>query len=205
MQFAFTQWFSRSLLPLCTTRQDYFLATSIFQNKWSWWHGVFGIVPCGGLRNLERFHRSKFLSRRIRYSSNASCAFSPAVYKILHSGDVEINPCWFVRVENEEHDKNRTKQHGFIREPLLREHMVRSEGSWELETYFIYATIYSTRPRSSKLKVFYTNARSIVNKNVGKIVGETRGLWTVYNTITLIESSGSEREVHLADFRLVST
>ena len=27
----------------------------------------------------------------------------------------------------------------------------------------------------------------------------------MYNTITLIESSGSEREVHLADFRLVST
>ena len=55
--------------------------------------GVFGIVPRGGLRNLERFQRSKFLSRRIRYYSNASCAFSPAVYKILSSGDVEINPC----------------------------------------------------------------------------------------------------------------
>ena len=34
---------------------------------------------------------------------------------------------------------------------------------------------------------------------------ENRRLWTVYNTITLIESSGSEREVHLPDFRLVST
>ena len=46
------------------------------------------------------------------------------------------------RVENEEHDKGRTQQHGFIREPPLREHMVRSEGSWELETYFMCATIY---------------------------------------------------------------
>ena len=51
-------------------------------------------------------------------------------------------PCWFVRVENEEHDKSRKQQHGFIREPPLREHMVRSEGSWELETYFMYGTIY---------------------------------------------------------------
>ena len=45
-------------------------------------------------------------------------------------------------MENEEHDKSRKQQHGFIREPPLREHMVRSEGSWELETYFMCTTIY---------------------------------------------------------------
>ena len=53
-----------------------------------------------------------------------------------------FNLCWFVRVENEEHDKSRTQQHGFIRERPLQEHMVRSGGSWELETYFMCATIY---------------------------------------------------------------
>ena len=54
--------------------------------------------------------------------------------------------------------------------------MVQSEGSWELETYVMCATIYytnaSTRRRSSKVKVIYTNARGIVNKKVGKIVGK---------------------------------
>lgn len=39
-----------------------------------------------------KFQRSKFLSRRIRYYSNATCEFSPAVYKILRSGDIELNP-----------------------------------------------------------------------------------------------------------------
>ena len=47
------------------------------------------------------------------------------------------------RVENEEHDKSRTQQHGFTREPPLREQMVLSEGSWELETYVMCATIYN--------------------------------------------------------------
>ena len=45
-------------------------------------------------------------------------------------------------MENEEHDKSIKQQHGFIREQPLREHMVRSEGSWELEIYFMCATIY---------------------------------------------------------------
>ena len=93
--------------------------------------GVFGVVPRGSLRNLERFQRSKFLSRCIGYYSNASCAFSPAVYKILRSGDVEINPGY---------DSDCSSSNA------------------------------STRPRrqlrTSKLKVFYTNARSIVNKIV---------------------------------------
>ena len=53
--------------------------------------GVLIVVPRGGFRKLGRLQRSKFLSRRIKYS-NASCAFNPAVYMILCSGDVEINP-----------------------------------------------------------------------------------------------------------------
>ena len=93
--------------------------------------GVFGVVPRGGLRNLERFQRLKFLSRSIRYYSNVSCAFNPAVYKILRSGDVETNPGY---------DSDCGSSNA------------------------------STRPRrqlrTSKLKVFYTNARSIVKKIV---------------------------------------
>ena len=53
--------------------------------------GVLIVVPRGGFRKLGRLQRSKFLSRRIKYS-NASCAFNPAVFMILCSGDVEINP-----------------------------------------------------------------------------------------------------------------
>ena len=53
--------------------------------------GVLIVVPRGGFQKLGRLQRSKFLSRRIKYS-NASCAFNPAVYMILCSGDVEINP-----------------------------------------------------------------------------------------------------------------
>ena len=53
---------------------------------------VFAVIPRGGFRKLGRLQCSMFLSRRIKYYSNASCAFNPAVYKILHSGDIEINP-----------------------------------------------------------------------------------------------------------------
>ena len=53
---------------------------------------VFAVIPCGGFRKLGRLQHSMFLSRRIKYYSNASCALNPAVYKILRSGDVEINP-----------------------------------------------------------------------------------------------------------------
>ena len=54
--------------------------------------GVLVVIPRGGFQKLGRLHRSKFLSRRIKYYSNASCAFNPAVYMILCSCDVETNP-----------------------------------------------------------------------------------------------------------------
>ena len=54
--------------------------------------GVLVVVPRDGFRKLGRLQRSKFLSRRIKYYSKASCAFNPAVYMILCSGDVETNP-----------------------------------------------------------------------------------------------------------------
>lgn len=85
---------------------------------------MLAVVPCGCVRKHGRPQRSKFLSRHIKYYSDASCTFNPAVYKILCSSDVETNP-------------------GYVPE-------------------------CSTRPQrqghTSKLKVFYTNAASIVNK-----------------------------------------
>ena len=86
--------------------------------------GVLVVVPRGGFRKLGRLQRSKFLSKRIKYYSNAYCAFNPAVYRILCSGDVETNP-------------------GYVFECLTRP---------------------QRQGQTSKLKVFYTNARSIVNK-----------------------------------------
>ena len=74
--------------------------------------------------------------------SSAKAVVTRKINEIIALITDEGNVCWFVRVENEEHDKSRKQQHGFIREPPLREHMVRSEGSWELETYFMCATIY---------------------------------------------------------------
>ena len=86
--------------------------------------GATAVATRANFRKFRSLQRSKFLSRRFKYYSNASCAFNPAVFRILHSGDVEINPG--------------------------------------------YAPKGTTRPRrqnhTSKLKVFYTNARSIVNK-----------------------------------------
>ena len=85
---------------------------------------VLAVIPRGGFRKLGRLQRSMFLSRRIKYYSNASCAFNPAVYKILRSGDVEINP-------------------GYVPECTTRP---------------------QRQDHTSELKVFYTNARSTVNK-----------------------------------------
>ena len=61
-------------------------------------------------------------------------------------------------MENEEHDKSRTQQHGFIREPPLREHMVGSEGSWELETHFMCAAIYYQSTKISSVPKHLTHS-----------------------------------------------
>ena len=123
--------------------------------------GVLVVVPRGGFRKLGRLQRSKFLSRRIKYYSNASCAFNPAVYMILCSGDVETNP-------------------GYVPE-------------------------CSTRPQrqghTSKLKVFYTNARSIVNK-VAKLQLELANSQAdiVVLTETHLDCSISSEEVIGSDY-----
>ena len=59
-----------------------------------------------------------------------------------------IATCWFIKIENMEHDKDRTQQHQFNGESPLQEHMVlRIMG--KLGTHFVYTTIYyqSTLPR----------------------------------------------------------
>ena len=123
VQFSSAQWLPRSLLPLCTIRKDFFFRPRVFFRTYVD-VGVFAVVPRGCVRKLGSLQRSKFLLRRISYYSNASCAFNPAVYKILCSGDVETNP-------------------GYVPECTMRP---------------------QRQGHTSKLKVFYTNARSIVNK-----------------------------------------
>ena len=123
--------------------------------------GVLAVVPCGCVRKHGRPQRSKFLSRHIKYYSNASCTFNPAVYKILCSSDVETNP-------------------GYVPE-------------------------CSTRPQrqghTSKLKVFYTNAASIVNK-VAKLQLELANSQAgiIVLTETHLDCSISDGEVLCSDY-----
>ena len=92
-----------------------------------------------------RFHRLKFSDTfpefTSRWGGSLNCPVSVVVISLTKSrGCHHVD--LLVRVENEEHDKSRKQHYGFIREPPLREHMVRSEGSWELETYFMCAALY---------------------------------------------------------------
>ena len=62
-----------------------------------------------------------------------------------------IATCWFIKIENMEHDKDRTQQHQFNGESPLQEHMVlRIMG--KLGMHFVCTTIYyqSTLPRDPK-------------------------------------------------------
>ena len=129
--------------------------------------GVFAVIPRGRVRNLVRLRRSKFLSKRIKYYSNTTCEFSPAVYKILCSGDVETNPGY----EPDSSSSNASTR------PQRHE------------------------PHTSKLKVFYTNARSIVNK-VAKLQLELTNSQAdiVILTETHLDCSISDAEVLGSDY-----
>ena len=128
---------------------------------------MFAVVPPRGcVRNLKRLQRLKFLSRRIKYYSNVTCAFSPAVYKTLCSRDVETNP-------------------GYEPESGSCNASIRPQG--QLHT--------------SKLKVFYTNARSIVNK-VAKLQLELANSQAgiIVLTETHLDCSISDGEVLCSDY-----
>ena len=55
--------------------------------------GLLSVGPRGGHFEIRcRLQRVRYLPRRVRYSSNGLSTYHPSVYRILCSGDVEINP-----------------------------------------------------------------------------------------------------------------
>lgn len=67
-----------------------FLPRTLFSTKEG--QSILPVFPRGRHQNLGKFRRLRFLAGRISYYSNATCVFNVAEYRILRSGDVEINP-----------------------------------------------------------------------------------------------------------------